>query len=342
MIRGLTVFHVAKAGGLRAPAEGWERAAGIPGAAPVWRLDTCQRWLAVTHGTFAFSPATLPTGVEVFQGAAAYEFLLEVATGLASQLAGETNILGQLKSAWNAGSARAQWLQWLFADAKEIRAQYLAEVGGASYGRGVRQLLRQAGGPDTGSILLLGAGELADAIGPWLRFAPLQLLNRTPARATALANRLRQHPGAPVEVVPPDAAETAWSQARAIVLCVPFAPAEDELRLAWSRAAAATGCSAPVVHLGGHRAQAGSWNSLPQFLCLDELFARQHRADDHRDRQLARAAVACAERARHRSLGHSLSHPHGWEDLPQFFPITAFPLGAVHLACRQAGMPLAA
>lgn len=336
MIRGLTAFHIAKAGGLRAPAEAWELAAGIPAAAPVWRLETCQRWLAVTQGKFVLSPAKLPVGTEVFRDCDAYEFLLEVATGLASQLAGETNILGQLKAAWSCGVAQAPWLQWLFADAKEIRAGHLTEVGGASYGRGVRQLLRLAGGPQTGPTLVVGAGDLAETVCPWLRSGPLQLLNRTPARAEALAVRLRAHSGAQVEVLPAGAAETAWRQARAIVLCVPFAPADDRRRLEWARSAAV------IVHLGGPRSQAGSWNCLPQFRCLDELFALQHRADAHRDRQLALAALACAERARHRNLGSSLSHPHGWEDLPQFFPFTAFQLGGTRPAMRSPSASLAA
>lgn len=336
MIRGLTVFHVAKAGGLRAPAEGWEQAAGIPPAAPVWRLDTCQRWLVVTHAPIALSAAKLPLGMEVFRDCEAYEFLLEVATGLASQLAGETNILGQLKAAWSGGAAQAQWLQWLFADAKEIRAGHLAEVGGASYGRGVRHLLRLAGASPAGPTLVVGAGDMAETVCPWLRSGPLQLLNRTQARAEALAARLRVHPGAPVEVLPAGAAESAWRQARAIVLCVPFAPTDDQLLLEWARTATV------IVHLGGPRAQAGAWNSLPQFRCLDDLFALQHRADARRDRQLALAALACAERARHRNLGSSLSHPHGWEDLPQFFPLTAFQFGGTRPAPRSRTVPLAA
>ncbi len=336
MIRGLTVFHVAKAGGLRAPAEGWEQAAGIPAAAPVWRLDTCQRWLAVTQGTGAQSSAKLPAGMEVFQDCEAYEFLLEVATGLASQLAGETNILGQLKAAWSGGAPQAPWLQWLFADAKEIRASHLSEVGGASYGRGVRQLLRLAGASPAGATLVVGAGDMAETVCPWLRAGPLQLLNRTIARAEDLASRLRAHPGASVEVLAAGAAENAWRQARAIVLCVPFSPADDWCRLGWARSAAV------IVHLGGSRTQAGAWNSLPQFRCLDDLFALQHRADAHRDRQLALAALACAERARHRNLGSSLSHPHGWEDLPQFFPFTAFQLGGTRPAMRSPSVPLAA
>ena len=336
MIRGLTVFHVAKAGGLRAPAEGWEQAAGIPAVAPLWRLDTCQRWLAVTQGTFAVSSAKLPVGAEVFRDSEAYEFLLEVATGLASQLAGETNILGQLKAAWSGGAAQAPWLQWLFADAKEIRAVHLAEVGGASYGRGVRQLLRLAGASPAGPTLVVGAGDMAETVCPWLRAGPLQLLNRTLARAEALAARLRAHPGAPIEVLPAAAAESAWRQARAVVLCVPFSPNDDQFLREWARAATV------IVHLGGPRSQAGAWNSLPQFRCLDDLFALQHRADAHRDRQLALAALACAERARHRNLGSSLSHPHGWEDLPQFFPFTAFQLGGTRPAMRSPSVSLAA
>lgn len=327
MIRGLVVFQVAKAGGLRAPARGWEWALGIPVTAPVWQLDTCQRWLLVTHGNFTLSPAKLPVGVEMFRGSEAYEFLLEVATGLASQLAGETNILGQMKAAWSGQAPQVPWLQWLFADAKEIRARHLSEVGGASYGRSVRQLLRQPGGePAAGPVLLVGAGDMAETVAPWLRAWPLQIVNRTPARAQALAERLSAQPGAAVASVPPQHHELAWRSAGAVVVCVPADAAGDPVVMNWLRASI-HGSAVPVIHLGVHRLQAGPWGTLPEFRCLDDIYELQHQADSHRDRQLALASQACAERARHRGLGSSLSHPHGWEDLPSFFPFTAFQLG---------------
>jgi hypothetical protein len=293
-------------------------------------LETCQRWLLVVQRpTVSLAGVTLPLppGMAVLHGTEAYDFLLEVATGLASQLAGETNILGQMKAAWSQQSPQFPWLQWLFADAKEIRAKHLSEVGGASYGRLVRQLLRSSDAPERGPVLVVGAGDMAETICPWLRATTLQILNRTPARAEALAERLRLHPGAPIEVVPPAAAEAAWRHASAVVVCVPFEPREDALRLAWLRAATTLDSTPLIIHLGGHRAQAGLWNSLPQFRCLDDVYALQHQADDRRDRQITLALQACAERARHRGLGSSLSHPHGWEDLPAFFPFTGFHCG---------------
>lgn len=337
MICSLTVVHLAKSGGLSAPAAGWEHALGLPAGTPSWPLDTCQRWLQVFQGPAArkIRPEMLPEGMEVFHGTEAYEFLLEVATGLASQLAGETNILGQMKLAWSLQSAQVPWLQWLFADAKEIRAKFLSEVGGASYGRLVRQLLRQTHGAEAGPVLVVGAGDMAETICPWLRATRLQILNRTPARAEALAAELRKHPGAAVEVVDPAEAEAAWRGASAVVVCVPFDAAEDARRRNWLRPESSPEGATPVVHLGGNRAQAGAWNAVPRFSCLDDVYALQSQADGRRDRQIALASLACAERARHRGLGSSLSHPHGWEDLPAFFPFTAFQLGGARRASAR-------
>jgi hypothetical protein len=280
-------------------------------------LDTCQRWLLVSHDP---APATAPPGLELFRGWEAYGFLLRVATGLASQLAGETNILGQMKAAWSDQAPELPWLQWLFADAKDIRARFLDGVGGASYGSLVRQLLRQMGGPTGDRVLLVGAGDMAETIGPWLRCWPTSVLNRTAGRAEALVEQLREQPGAPVSFVRPAQAEVAWRSAGAVVVCVPGDPVEDANRLSWLHSSI-YGPAVPVIHLGLHRAQAGRWNSLPGFRCLDDIYALHSEADDRRHRQLALAQQACTDRALHRALGSSLSHPHGWEDLPAFFPL---------------------
>ncbi len=327
MIRHLTVLHLARTAGHPAPPAGWERCLPPSSATSCWRLETCQRSLFVSlnpASRVAVPLVALPPGVEIFHGATAYEFLLRVATGLASELAGETNILGQLKAAWSHQSRQSPWLQWLFADAKEIRANYLSSVGGASYGRLVRQLLRSAGGLDAGPVLIVGAGDMAETVCPWLRATPMQILNRTPARAEALARQLQEQPGATVEVVAADQAEAAWRNAGAVVVCAPFDPVEDVLRQEWLRPAGPNEFARPVIHLGGNRQDAGDWSTLPQFHCLDDLYTLQRQSDGRQARQLGLAFQACLERARHRLLGSSLSHPHGWEDLPGFFPAPDF------------------
>lgn len=335
MIGQLTVLH--------SPKTGAEQAAVGPG---VWSvptsptsllLDTCQRWLWVGH---AQEPATIPAGLQVFRGWEAYGFLLQVATGLASQIAGETNILGQMKAAWVDRAADLPWVQWLFADAKEIRARFLDGVGGASYGSLVRQLLRQSGGPTHEPVLVVGAGDMAETVAPWLRSWSVSLLNRTPARAEALARQLREQPGASVNVVAPAEQELAWRSAGAAVICVPGDPAEDTRRIRWLQSSL-HGLDIPVIHLGLHRADAGGWLSLPGFRCLDDIYALHHQADDRRQRQLALAHQACAERALHRALGSSLSHPHGWEDLPAFFPLR-FSSGHCAVPLTKAAAKLAA
>lgn len=327
MIRRLTVYHQAKGAGTPPLAPDWTPGTHPAAAGPAWQLHTCQRSLWVTLApteSACAAAARGPAEIEVFQGDAAYHFLLRVATGLASQLAGETNILGQLKSAWNHQARQFPWLQWLFADAKEIRAHFLSDVGGASYGRLVRQMLRSAPGPEHQPILVVGAGDMAESVAPWLRSSPLRILNRTPEKAEALAERLRRHPGGPVDVVAPADADAAWQGARAIVICTPLDPVADPQRIAALRNLGEDSGGIPVIHLGTPRSTAGAWRTLPGFQCLDDLYERQNQADGRRDRQLDRAIQACRERARHRLLGTSLSHPHGWEDLPEFFPETEY------------------
>ena len=327
MIDGLTVFHLSGAGASARAMDAWD-ALLQAAPEPSWRLATCQRHLLVTqrfHPMPERADAVLPAGIEVFEGVDAYTFLLEVATGLASEIAGETNILGQLKEAWCQPSAECTWLQWLLADAKEIRARHLSEVGGACYGRLVRQLLRSRR-IGNGPVVVVGAGDMAETICPWLAPSPVRLLNRTSSRAEALAAQLRTQRGLEIECVPEAQSESAWKSAVAVVVCVPLDAVEDAHRIGWIQSRAACPW---VLHLGVHRAQAGPWRSLPDFRCLDDLYALRRKADEHRDRQLARASLACVERARHRLLGASLSHPHGWEDLPSFFPrntlVTAWP-----------------
>jgi glutamyl-tRNA reductase len=114
------------------------------------------------------SPVDADTaGYERYAGAEAYRFLLQLACGLESEIAGETEILGQIKQAWRDYEAShpdhaktmRPWIQRLLQDTKEIRSEYVVSLGSATYGSLVRRLL---GGALPGPTLLIGAGQLAE------------------------------------------------------------------------------------------------------------------------------------------------------------------------------------
>src|ERR1700683_2614038 len=132
-------------------------------------IHTCQRRVAVR-----FAPAGLDAAraefpadgaLEHFQGAAAYAFLLRFCCGLESKLVAETEIFGQIKQAWREFSERGSplgrqlspWMQQLFQDAKEIRAQFLSNLGSVSYGSQVRRVPR--GGGDSWAAPFVGASQ---------------------------------------------------------------------------------------------------------------------------------------------------------------------------------------
>ena len=298
-------------------------------ATPGFEIRTCQRSVVILNGfeALAAARAQFPDdgALEQFEGAAAYAFLLRICCGLESKLVAETEIFGQIKQAWrdfsSGGSRLAQqlspWMQHLFCDAKEIRAHYLGSLGSASYGSQVRRLLGEdaAAGP----TLLIGAGQLAQAVAPWLTGSELWLSNRTAARARELARELgKRSPERPVRVLE-DGVEgelAGWRGARQIVICVPPEAESDRLRIAAWRER--TGSGGRIIHLGAGAEATAPWKDLPEFVSLGALFDMLQAHSDVRRRQIERARAACREKALLRGLGANASHPHSWEDLAAF------------------------
>lgn len=288
-------------------------------------IHTCQRLVVVSCGREsrdALRPL-LEAATEVHEGPRAYAFLLRLACGLESRLPGETEVLGQLKQCWVAFEASrpllAQqlrpFMQSLFRDVKDVRSRFLSGLGSASYGSLVRRLLDAPGAP--GPVLLIGAGQLAESVAPWLRGSELWLANRSEQRAQQLAGRLRQrNPDRPVRVIESgaEAELAAWRTARDVVVCVPGDAALDVARTqAWRAPRAQRG---QLIHLGiDDSGDASDWAGAPAMLNLSALYALMQQHDELRRAQLARAERACTERSLLRALGHSDSEPHGWEDL---------------------------
>ena len=283
-----------------------------------WRVETCQRRFV------AWMNAETDPRAE-FTGAEAYEWLLRVACGLESRIVGETDVFGQLKSSWASqqesmdGRQRAElsfWVQKVFEDTKEVRSQYLQGVGGSTYGTSVRKILMERAGSGSAwdPALLVGAGQLAEAILPFLGdFAPeVRVWNRSSSR---LAELRRAYRGASrLEICSGDEQVLhQWmAQSGLIVFAVPMDAEVDRARVS---AIPSQSC---VVHLGLRQQELGPWAVLPEIVTLDTLFDSQDAQERLRSSASDRAERACRERAQLRDLAPSLSVAHGWEDLAVF------------------------
>src|SRR4051812_1336975 len=76
----------------------------IQNAQDVFYINTCQRWVWVWNSEQVKScpvdHSLIPAGTKLLKGPDAYRFLLKLATGLESEVLGETDIFGQVKEAW--------------------------------------------------------------------------------------------------------------------------------------------------------------------------------------------------------------------------------------------------
>ncbi|CAK9249824.1 unnamed protein product [Sphagnum jensenii] len=203
-LESLRVIHFSKAEGSLRPDFG-----SIPEFLEhSFYLNSCQRMLWVDFN----SEKLEDPGFQTFFGGDAYGFLLKVAAGLESQVAGETDIFGQIKETWKKFQSShlsdssshvllSQVFQKLFEDTKEIRTHYMQNLGGSSYGSLLRKLLREKG-PFDGATLLIGAGQLAESVAPYLLEQKLYVSNRTPEKAFDLVSLIKkQNPQADIHSV---------------------------------------------------------------------------------------------------------------------------------------------
>jgi glutamyl-tRNA reductase len=123
--------------------------------------STCLRQLAFGH-----SGLSAPRGqVEIFTGADAYGFCLEVVCGLKSPLAGETEVMGQFReflSSLEGSSSLKRILENILIDAKHIRHKHLTNLGSQSYGSLSRKHLQ-----NIKIVHILGSGKLTREMLPW-------------------------------------------------------------------------------------------------------------------------------------------------------------------------------
>ncbi|HZA97197.1 MAG TPA: glutamyl-tRNA reductase [Gemmatimonadales bacterium] len=216
-MRQILPFHVVGVSHHRSPVEERERFAfsateiatlledlkvvGLPGLL----LSTCNRcelyWYGPEDGETWFralargrSPAPQLT---MEHGLAAVRHLFKVSAGLDSQILGETEILGQVRRAYDAARAAgttSHEMDLIFSAAlaagRRVRRETLLgrhphSVSSAAVDLGYQQL-----GPELGKVVVLGAGEAAEGVLRALHergAGQVTLLNRHPEKASVLA-----------------------------------------------------------------------------------------------------------------------------------------------------------
>ncbi len=161
-------------------------------AAQAWP-DFLRRFHGVTED---FSPLSFQ-----LRGTPCVEHLYSVASGLKSMVVGETEILGQLKVAYDAAKTHGQTGKWLnrlfqssFAAAKSVRSRTAITRGSVSVGSVSVELAEKIFGDlKSCRVMVIGAGETSERTARSLlgRGVPSILVaNRTFERAAALATEL--------------------------------------------------------------------------------------------------------------------------------------------------------
>ena len=298
MLENLIVLHHPRKSG-----EAW------PVAINGLEWQTCLRRIVLLHKSE--SAALIPTlheGDEIYEGQAAYNFLLEVICGLRSPLVAETAVMGQFKEF--CATARFPMNEWgaflrrltsdLLVDAKRVRSRHLEGLGSQSYGGMVRQQLK--GVP---SVVVLGAGQLAEEILPWIAGKTDVTVS---ARNLLHANALTEHFNE-IHLAQFTLTEAIdESRPTAVVIAAPIKAVDVE---SWMKAQ--TTPFVKVIDLRGEAESDPIHSSLP-VVRLSEMFAA---LKSERPKLIARVAAARDEitKAAQRLIEQAQFRPFGWEDL---------------------------
>ena len=280
----------------------------LPPAVNSLRWQTClRRIVLLNQAENRFLIASARADSEIYRGKDSYRFLLEVICGLRSPLTAETQVLGQFRdfcakakfppTSW--GWFLRQITSDLMVDAKAVR-RHLEGLGSRSYGGLVRQHLK--GIP---SAALIGAGQLASEIVPWLiGKTQLTIFCRNPLRACALVDRYPQ-----VQLEQFTMARAGRSNGEtALVIAAPLTSRELETWVELQHS-----CFVKSLDLRAEATTDPMRVSFPVQV-LSEFFAA---IKDDRSRITSQVEAAHAEidLAVERQADQARFRPFGWEDL---------------------------
>lgn len=204
-------------------------------------LSTCNRievyaLVETFHGGFGavsealarqagLEAADLYGNFSVHYAGAAVEHLFSVAAGLDSMVVGETQILGQVRSAYatareagTIGSTLHELIQTALRVGKRVHTETGLDALGASV---VSEALAVAGDLAGKQALIIGAGSMGALAAAHLRAAGIggvTVANRTPDNAQRLVGSLTDH-GVPARAVPMSELNAAAARADVVITC---------------------------------------------------------------------------------------------------------------------------
>jgi glutamyl-tRNA reductase len=284
-------------------------------------IATCQRSVVLSATELLVAGA-----LRSFSGADAYDYFLRFASGLESQIKGETDVFGQVKSAFkkfakekpDAFATFSGLFTRVLEDTKEIRATYLHGIGGNTYGALARRLLNPL---PTDRVLLIGAGQVSKSVAPYFADAHLTIYNRSLPRLLELSAELTQKGYEGIQYINKEPIPTKLIEdATLILICTPPGSELDQQVIEHTRTS--TNASR-IFHFGAQAMDLAAFHEATylqsRVFSLTELFEMEKSQNTLRDRQVAQALKACHDRAILRSMSRSIHIAHGWEDLPAFY-----------------------
>jgi glutamyl-tRNA reductase len=290
----------------------------------LFEIRTCQRTLFI-GSTETLTRADLllfSNARRTFEGADAYQLLLRFACGLESEIKGETDVFGQVKTAFKNlaenNPALSQAFQPIYLklleDTKEIRTNYLQGIGGNTYGALSRRILNPTA---EDRVVVLGAGQISKSVAPYFAEFGLKIWNRTEARLHDLANELtlKGHKNFKMVQSQEDLVSSV-KEATIVIMATPMGAETDTFVLSLVQSLNPT---AKILHLGGQAHEANHFASHSSFWSLTDLFTIEKEQNLIREKQVLQAIDACHHRAILRNMARSIHISHGWEDLALFY-----------------------
>lgn len=270
-------------------------------ALPVWK--TCMRSLvcfdAVHLQEVTAKSEQLNLQLHIFKDANAYQYLMEVICGLKSEIVGETQVLGQFKIFLTQLEKQHKTFylnhyslfQNLLQDCKELREKHIQNWGGSSYGSLTRKMVEL-----TPHISVLGNGQLAQSLLPWMKEKTLVVYGRNPKNQSEQLLSLEALREVKVKTEERSlviAAPLENSFLQELLALVPFAQVID-----WRTEASLDLAGLPGVNYH-------SFMHLTAFIENEKIKKQQH--IDKLSEIILEKIVLWQDRRQHR--------PHGWEDL---------------------------
>lgn len=261
-------------------------------------VETCLRFIAISRRF----PTRFNTGIQVYQGAEAYQFMLEIACGLHSKIQGESEIFGQIKQAWKqyheaepaASKPLNTLMQHLFADTKRVRTEYLHGIGGQSYAGATQKLLNLK---KDQAVLILGAGQFGAMLATKLlpNTAGITLMNRSP----------KKHPL--VETIAGwENLEEEIHNAHHVLVCIPAGQdkkLDARIQAAWKKKH-----KGKLIHFAQMDFSDTAWSELPHFLGLADVMALQNAQGTAKPQRITQALAAIRMLTQERMNGISLKN----------------------------------